>query len=133
VVEHVLGKDGVGSSILLGSTTIFLKNHWKCIGAGLTVLHDANGMFPCASNATYVWSSPGSNRERMLLVMRSREQSPGGDPEHSPERRTLLRWLGAASLILPIALAACGNSVPPRQIMRPRSHITGKDHRNGGV
>ena len=25
VVEHVLGKDGVGSSILLGSTTIQLK------------------------------------------------------------------------------------------------------------
>jgi hypothetical protein len=26
VVEHVLGKDGVGSSILLGSTIILLKS-----------------------------------------------------------------------------------------------------------
>jgi len=41
----------------------------------------------------------------------------------------LLRWLGAAALMLP--LAACVNATPPRQYGRPPSHITGKDHRNG--
>ena|SRR5688572_7058464 len=49
------------------------------------------------------------------------------------KRRSLLRWLGAVLLILPTALAACANSIPPRQYKRPRSHITGKYHRNGGV
>jgi hypothetical protein len=49
----------------------------------------------------------------------------------SPERRRLLRWLGAASLVLPALLAACANSTPPRHYERPPSHITGKDHRNG--
>lgn len=53
------------------------------------------------------------------------------DQSHSPERRTLLRWLGAATLILPTALAACANSVPPRQVKRTPSHITGNDHRDG--
>ena len=47
------------------------------------------------------------------------------------ERRRLLRWLSAAALILPGALAGCANSTPPRQYQRSRSHITGKDHRNG--
>ena len=46
-------------------------------------------------------------------------------------RRRLLRWLGAAALVLPAALAGCANSTPPRQYQRSRSHITGKDHRNG--
>ena len=49
----------------------------------------------------------------------------------SPERRRLLRWLGAASLVLPVLLAACANSTPPRHYQRTPSHITGKDHRNG--
>jgi hypothetical protein len=57
-------------------------------------------------------------------------RSPNGQ-SHSLERRSLLRWFGTASLILP--LAACANSTPPRQYSRPPSHITGKDHRNGGV
>jgi hypothetical protein len=48
---------------------------------------------------------------------------PCNDQSHSPERRKLLRWLGAASLILPTALAGCANSIPPRQIKRSRSHI----------
>jgi hypothetical protein len=55
------------------------------------------------------------------------------DQSRSLERRRLLRWFGAASLMLPSALAGCANSIPPRQYRRPRSHITGKDHRNGGV
>jgi hypothetical protein len=59
--------------------------------------------------------------------------SSADDKSHSLERRSLLRWLGVAPLILPIALAACTNSIPPRQYKRSPSHITGKDHRNGGV
>src|SRR5262245_16393979 len=56
---------------------------------------------------------------------------PAGSPHnHSPERRRLLRWFGAVSLILPATLAACANSTPPRHYQRPPSHITGKDHRN---
>ena len=47
------------------------------------------------------------------------------------ERRRLLRWLSTSALILPAALAGCANSTPPRQYQRSRSHITGKDHRNG--
>jgi hypothetical protein len=59
---------------------------------------------------------------------------PQGDGRsHSLERRSLLRWLGAVSLMLPAALAACANSVPPRQYKRSPSHITGKDHRNGRI
>jgi hypothetical protein len=53
----------------------------------------------------------------------------GDDQIHSLERRSLLRWL---ALILPAALSACANSTPPRQYKRSPSHITGKDHRNGG-
>jgi hypothetical protein len=52
-------------------------------------------------------------------------------PDPSLDRRDLLRWLGAAALILPASLAACAGSTPPRQYTRPPSHITGKDHRNG--
>jgi len=48
------------------------------------------------------------------------------DQGRSLERRRLLRWLGAAALILPAALAACADSVPPRQYQRPKSHITAK-------
>ena len=51
---------------------------------------------------------------------------PRNEQSHSFERRSLPRWLGAASLILPAALAACANSIPPRQIKRPRSHVTAK-------
>ena len=47
------------------------------------------------------------------------------------ECRRLLRWLSAAALILPAALAGCANSTPPRQYQCSRSHITGKDRRNG--
>ena len=71
--------------------------------------------------------------ERMPLAMVGSACPEGDDQSHSLERRSLLRWLGAASLILPTALTACANSIPPRQYKRPRSHITGKDHRNGGV
>jgi hypothetical protein len=49
----------------------------------------------------------------------------------SLHRRSLLRWIGAAALILPASLSACASSTPPRQYTRPPSHITGKDHRNG--
>jgi hypothetical protein len=53
------------------------------------------------------------------------------DQGHSLERRRLLRWLGAAALILPVALAACANSNAPRHYERTPSHITGSDHRDG--
>lgn len=49
----------------------------------------------------------------------------------SLHRRSLLRWMGVAALILPASLAACASSTPPRHYQRPPSHITGKDHRNG--
>jgi hypothetical protein len=52
--------------------------------------------------------------------------------DHSLERRSLLRWLGAATLIVPAALSACANSTPPRQVKPSRSHITAKDRKNGG-
>lgn len=58
--------------------------------------------------------------------------SQGDVQSHSLERRSLLPWLGAASLILPTALTACANSILPRQYKRSPSHVTGKDHRNGG-
>ena len=44
------------------------------------------------------------------------------------ERRRLLRWLGAATLVLPAALAACANSNTSGQ--RTRSDIRGSDHRD---
>jgi hypothetical protein len=48
------------------------------------------------------------------------------------ERRGLLCWLGAASLILPATLAACAYSTPPRKYERTPSHITAKDRKDGG-
>jgi len=54
------------------------------------------------------------------------------DQDHSPERRSLLRWLGAAALVLPVTLAACASTVPPRQVKRTRSHITAKERKDGG-
>ena len=41
------------------------------------------------------------------------------------------RARGAASLVLP-ALAACAQSIPPRQVKRPPSHITAKERKDGG-
>lgn len=52
------------------------------------------------------------------------------DQGHPMERRSLLRWLGAAALCLP--LAACAYSTPPRQVKRTKSHITAKDRKNSG-
>lgn len=49
------------------------------------------------------------------------------DQGHSLERRRLVRWLGAAALLLPAALAACASS----NASRTPSHITGRDHRDG--
>jgi len=57
---------------------------------------------------------------------------PRTDQSHSLERRSLLRWLGAASLVLPATLAACAQSVPPRQYKRTPSHITAKERKDGG-
>src|SRR6185369_14785657 len=54
------------------------------------------------------------------------------EQSHSLERRSLLRWLGAASLVLSATLAACAQSIPPRQVKRPPSHITAKERKNGG-
>ena len=51
---------------------------------------------------------------------------PHNDQYRALERRRLLRWLGATSLILPGALAACADSIPPRQYERTPSHITAK-------
>lgn len=50
------------------------------------------------------------------------------DQGHPLERRSLLRWLGVAALILPVALAACANSQATGQ--RTRSDIRGSDHRD---
>ena len=50
---------------------------------------------------------------------------------HSPERRRLLRWLGAAALILPAALAACANSGGSTHYGRSSSDIRGSDHHGG--
>ena len=52
------------------------------------------------------------------------------DQGHSLERRRLLRWLGVAALVLPVALAACANSGAPRHHQRNRSDIRGSDHRD---
>ena len=54
------------------------------------------------------------------------------DQSHPLERRSLLRWLGYASLTLPAVLAACAHSTPPRQVKRTRSHITAKERKDGG-
>jgi hypothetical protein len=61
--------------------------------------------------------------KRLTLTSHSQSQSL--------DRRSLLRWIGAASLVLPAMLAGCAGSTPPRRYQRPPSHITGKDHRNG--
>jgi hypothetical protein len=37
------------------------------------------------------------------------------DQGHLVNRRNLLRWLGAAALIVPAALSACAYSTPPRE------------------
>ena len=55
------------------------------------------------------------------------------DQGNSLERRRLLRWLGAAALVLPGALAACANSNAPRRQARASSDIRGSDHRDGHV
>ena len=51
-----------------------------------------------------------------------RTDYPRNDQIHSPERRSMLRLLGVASLILPAALAACAAPIPPRQLKWLRSH-----------
>jgi hypothetical protein len=51
------------------------------------------------------------------------------DQGYSLERRRLLRWLGAAALVLPAALTACASSNASRGWTT--SHITGSDHRDG--
>lgn len=51
------------------------------------------------------------------------------DQGHSLERRRLLRWLGAAALVLPAALSACASSNARRG--RTPSDIRGSDHRDG--
>jgi len=53
------------------------------------------------------------------------------DQGNSLERRRLLRWLGAAALVLPAALAACSNA--PQRRSRASSDIRGSDHRDGPV
>ena len=48
---------------------------------------------------------------------------------NSLERRRLLHWLGAAALVLPVALAACANSNAPQR----RSRASSSDRRDGHV
>ncbi len=50
------------------------------------------------------------------------------DQCHCFEPGRLLRWLGAAVLVLPVALAACANSNAPHG--RASSDIRGNDHRD---
>ena len=52
------------------------------------------------------------------------------DQGHSLERRTLLRWLGAAALVVPTALTGCASS-GNRKVERYSSDIRGSDHRDG--
>lgn len=48
------------------------------------------------------------------------------------DRRSLLRWVALGSLAVPVALsAACAGSIPPRQVKRSKSHITGGNSRGG--
>ena len=48
------------------------------------------------------------------------------------DRRNLLRLIALASLALPAALlAGCAGSIPPRQVKRSKSHITGGNSRGG--
>jgi hypothetical protein len=42
------------------------------------------------------------------------------------DRRSLLRWASLGSFVLPAALlAGCAGSIPPRQVKKSKSHITG--------
>jgi hypothetical protein len=50
------------------------------------------------------------------------------DQRHAIERGRLLRWLGAAVMVLPVTLAACANSNGPHG--RTQSDIRGSDHRD---
>jgi len=63
--------------------------------------------------------------------MASNPSAPHADQSQSLERRSFLRWMGAASLVLPATLAACAHSTPPRQVKRTRSHITAKERKDG--
>jgi hypothetical protein len=48
------------------------------------------------------------------------------------DRRNLLRSVALGSLALPAALfAGCAGSIPPRQVKRSKSHITGGNSRGG--
>ena len=48
------------------------------------------------------------------------------------DRRNLLRSIALASLVLPATLfAGCAGSIPPRQVKRTKSHITGGNDRGG--
>jgi hypothetical protein len=48
------------------------------------------------------------------------------------DRRSLLRWVALGSLAIPASLsAACAGSIPPRQVKRTKSHITGGNSRGG--
>lgn len=50
------------------------------------------------------------------------------DQQRAFEHGGLLRWLRAAALVLPAALAACSGSNAPYQ--RTQSDIRGSDHRD---
>jgi len=79
------------------------------------------------------YCNPLSPLGRMPFAMVVSVHSPLNDQSHSLKRRTLLRLLGAASLILPtVLLSACAQSIPPRQYKRPPSHITAKERKDGG-
>lgn len=62
--------------------------------------------------------------------MVSSARSPDSDQSRAPNRRRLLQWL-AVALVPPATLAACSNAVPPSQVKRGRSYITGQDHKKG--
>lgn len=48
------------------------------------------------------------------------------------DRRSLLRSVALGSFALSAALfAGCAGSIPPRQVKRPKSHITGGNSRGG--
>ena len=48
------------------------------------------------------------------------------------DRRNLLRSVTLGSLALPATLlAGCAGSIPPRQVKRTKSHITGGNSRGG--
>jgi len=70
-------------------------------------------------------------KETFTIITTAPRGSAMNDQGHSLERRRLLRWLGAAALVLPAALAACASSNASRQYGRTPSHISGSDHRDG--